>query len=105
VITVGFTPVAEELFFRGLVLNAWKREYGIWPAVIGSSVLFGLVHFGLGPLEALPAALPILALLGSSGLIFALLAVRTGSLVAPMAAHATNNAIPVVIALLTATQM
>jgi membrane protease YdiL (CAAX protease family) len=105
VITVGFTPVAEELFFRGLVLNAWKREYGIWPAVIGSSVLFGLVHFGLGPLEALPAALPNLALLGSGGLIFALLAVRTGSLVAPIAAHAANNAIPVVIALLTATQM
>jgi membrane protease YdiL (CAAX protease family) len=105
VITVGFTPFAEEVFFRGAVLNAWKREYGLWPAVIGSSILFGLVHFGLGPIEALPAALPNLAILGSSGLIFALLAVRTGSLVAPMAAHATNNAIPVVIALLTATQM
>jgi membrane protease YdiL (CAAX protease family) len=101
VITVGFTPVAEELFFRGAVLHAWQREYGLWPAVIGSSVLFGLVHFGLRPIEALPAALPALALLGLSGLIFALLAVRTGSLVAPMAAHATNNVVPLVLIFLT----
>jgi membrane protease YdiL (CAAX protease family) len=36
-----------------------------------------------------------------SGLIFALLAVRTGSLVAPMAAHATNNVVPLVLIFLT----
>jgi membrane protease YdiL (CAAX protease family) len=47
VITVGFTPFAEEVFFRGAVLHAWKREYGLWPAVIGSSILFGSCISGL----------------------------------------------------------
>ncbi|MCV0402651.1 MAG: CPBP family intramembrane metalloprotease [Chloroflexi bacterium] len=71
------------MFFRGLVLNAWLREYGHWVALIGSAALFGLVHFGLNPLDVLLGEMPWLALPAESGLVFGFLVLRTGSLVAP----------------------
>jgi membrane protease YdiL (CAAX protease family) len=97
VISILLAPVAEELFFRGLALNAWRREYGFWLALIGSSLLFGLVHFGLAPLEALPPELPRLAVLAGGGLVLGVLAIRTGSLTAPVTAHATMNGLTLVL--------
>ena len=38
------TPIAEELFFRGYLLDAINRKHGDWTAIIWSSILFGLVH-------------------------------------------------------------
>lgn len=38
-----FTPVGEELVFRGVIANALIR-HGIWIAVIGSAAIFGIVH-------------------------------------------------------------
>ena len=96
--TILLTPIAEELFFRGVALEAWRHEYGTAVALIGSSVLFGLIHFGLTPIEFLPSEAPRRAILAVSGLIFAVLALRTGSLIAPIAAHATLNGIPFAIA-------
>ena len=96
---VVLAPVTEELFFRGLVLNAWLREYGRWVALIGSAALFGLVHFGLNPLDNFLPNLPWLALPAASGLVFGFLALRTGSLVAPIAAHATANLVTLVVAI------
>ncbi len=86
-------PVSEELFFRGLALHAWLREHGRWVALIGSSVVFGLVHYGLNPLEGLLPDLPWLAIPAAGGLVLGHLALRTGSLIAPITAHATMNAI------------
>lgn len=91
--TVVLAPVSEELFFRGLALQAWMREYGRSFAVIGSAVVFGLVHYGINPIEGLPAELPWLLLPTTAGLVLGILALRTGSLVAPIAAHATMNAV------------
>jgi membrane protease YdiL (CAAX protease family) len=92
-------PVSEELFFRGLALHAWLREYGRWVALIGSSVVFGLVHYGLNPLEGLLPDLPWLAIPAVSGLVLGHLAVRTESLIAPITAHATMNAITLLLLL------
>lgn len=97
--SVILAPVAEELFFRGLALHAWLREYGRWMALIGSSGVFGLVHFGLNPLEGLLPELPWLALPTATGVVLGLLALRTGSLIAPIAAHATMNALTLLLAL------
>ena len=37
-------PIAEELFFRG-VLYTWLRDsFGIWIAIPGSALVFGLLH-------------------------------------------------------------
>jgi membrane protease YdiL (CAAX protease family) len=83
-------PVAEEIFFRGVVYNAWERERGARFAVFGSALLFAVIHTSLFSL------VPIFAL----GLILALVYRSTRSLVATMALHAGFNAISVVIALL-----
>jgi membrane protease YdiL (CAAX protease family) len=93
VILVAFllvAPAAEEIFFRGVVYNAWERERGPWVAVIGSAALFAAIH---GSLFAL---VPIFAL----GVALALLYRSTRSLAATIAMHAGFNAISVALALL-----
>ena len=86
---VLFAPIAEELFFRGIVFNAWLREAGRTWAYIGSSALFAAIHLSLASL------LPIFLL----GLGLAWVYQRTGTLLAPIVMHATVNAISVAVAL------
>lgn len=87
---VVLAPVAEEVFFRGVVFNAWLREGGRRRAFIGSSALFAVIHLSLVSL------LPIFLL----GLALAWVYDRTRSLLAPIAMHATVNGISVLLALL-----
>ena len=37
-------PVLEEFLFRGILFRAMKGSFGVGPAVVISSILFGLVH-------------------------------------------------------------
>jgi len=37
-------PAAEELVFRGYLLNLWRRRWGLWPGIIMSTVIFGIGH-------------------------------------------------------------
>lgn len=97
---IMLAPLSEELFFRGLALRAWTREYGPWFAVVASALLFGLVHYGLNPLEGLWSELPWLIPPAVAGLFLGVLALRTGTLVAPIAAHATMNAVTLVLILI-----
>lgn len=90
VAVVFLAPIAEEIFFRGIVFNAWLREGGRRRAYLGSSVLFAVIHISL------VALVPIFLL----GLALAWIYRRTGSLLAPIAMHATVNGISVAIALL-----
>lgn len=83
-------PVAEEIFFRGVVYNAWLREHGPRAALIGSAVLFALIH------GSLFLFVPILAL----GIALVLLYRATGSLPAAIALHAGFNGITVLLGLL-----
>ncbi len=83
-------PIAEELFFRGVVYNAWEREHGTAVAVFGSAGLFALIHGSLFLL------IPIFTL----GVALALVYRSTRSLPAVMVMHAGFNAITVAIALL-----
>lgn len=87
---VVVAPIAEELFFRGVIFNAWLRELGWWPAAIGSAILFAISHLSLAQ------ALPLLAL----GIAFAWAYRRTGSLLTAIGMHATFNAVSVVFLLL-----
>lgn len=84
IVGVG-APIAEEIFYRGLVLGALAKRFGTTWAVIGSSVLFGLSHFQLLQLPALVVA----------GAVFALLYVRTGRLGAAIIGHMAFNAVTV----------
>lgn len=78
-------PIAEELFFRGLVLRALEKSFGTAWAVAGSSVVFGATHLQALQFPALTAA----------GLVFALLVVRTGRLGPAIVAHMAFNAVTV----------
>lgn len=61
VVTIAvLAPIAEELFFRGFVFNAWEREYGTRSALFGAALLFGLAHVPGGT----PIAVVIVLLLG-----------------------------------------
>lgn len=84
-VAVG-APIAEEIFYRGLVLGALAKRFGTTWAVIGSSLLFGLSHLQLLQLPALVAA----------GVVFALLYVRSGRLGAAIIGHMAFNAVTVV---------
>jgi membrane protease YdiL (CAAX protease family) len=93
VVLVAFlvvAPIAEELFFRGVVYNAWEREWGPRVALFGSAALFAAVHTSLFALA------PIFVL----GLALALVYRATRSLPASMALHASFNTISVIIAFL-----
>jgi hypothetical protein len=87
---VLLAPIAEELFFRGVVFNAFLRERGPRLAYIGSAALFAVIHLSI------VALLPIFLL----GLALAWVYDRTGSLLAPIVMHAVVNGISVAIALL-----
>ena len=87
---VILAPIAEELFFRGVVFNAFLRERGPRMAYIGSAAMFAVIHLSL------VALLPIFLL----GLALAWVYDRTGSLLAPIVMHAVVNGISVAIALL-----
>lgn len=90
VAVVILAPIAEEVFFRGVVFNAWLREGGRRWAFFGSSALFAVIHLSVVSL------LPIFLL----GLALAWVYHRTGSLLAPIVMHATVNGISVALALL-----
>jgi membrane protease YdiL (CAAX protease family) len=87
---VMVAPIAEEIFFRGIVYTAWQREYGERRALYGSAVLFSAIH------ASVFAFLPFIGL----GIVLALVYRATRSLPAAIALHATFNAITVAITLL-----
>lgn len=80
-VTVLLAPVAEEVLFRG-VLYTWIRQIGFPKlAFWGTAILFGMVHLNFAiflPLVVLSCLLMVLY-------------VRTGNLLAPIAAHAVFN--------------
>ncbi len=74
-------PIAEETFFRGLVLRGYLGRYSVAKAVWVSALLFAIFH--LNPWQAV-IAFPL-------GLGFAWLVLRTGSILPGMFAHAVVN--------------
>ena len=82
VLVVIGAPIAEELFFRGLLLRALEKRFDTTVAVIVSSVVFGITHFQALQFPALTAA----------GVVFALLVVRTDRLGPAIVAHMAFNA-------------
>jgi len=76
-ITAG---ICEEVLYRGLMMTALAGVIGLWPAVVVSSVLFGLAHAYQGAAGVLRT--------GLVGLVMALVVVFTGSLPVAMLIHA-----------------
>jgi membrane protease YdiL (CAAX protease family) len=104
---VGLTAVGEELLFRGAALGAFERRLPFHGANLAQAGLFGLWHLAwpltlaLGPGKP-PVAPPVLALgtvlvTGLVGVVFGMLARATGTLWAPVLAHAVHNGVAVVV--------
>jgi membrane protease YdiL (CAAX protease family) len=89
-VVVG-APIAEELFFRGLLQRALQRVLpGTGMLGIGAAAtLFGLAHLGSTEGAALPALIAF-------GVVLGVLYDRTGRLGPGIAAHMTFNAITVI---------
>jgi len=77
-------PLCEEVFFRGMVYGFLRTQWPIWAAVLLSSLLFGLAHFGHILL------LPIFTFMG---IVLALVYEFSGSLTNSILLHAFNNAV------------
>jgi CAAX protease family protein len=74
----------EELAYRGALLGWSARVIGIPAAVVGQAVVFGLAHSGA---DVSGSPLLLMAALGLGGLIAGVIAVRTRSLLLPVAVH------------------
>ena len=115
VIPLG-TVLPEELAFRGLLLALLDRRYGVLAGILLSSGLFGLWHIvaslGGGPVNAAMVdvvggdavgtvvrvvATVLFTTLG--GVVLCWLRLRSGSLLAPILAHWTVNALGVIVTL------
>jgi membrane protease YdiL (CAAX protease family)/uncharacterized RDD family membrane protein YckC len=78
-------PIAEEIFFRGMLFGGLRKRLSTYPAAAISALVFGALHATTG-ITAVP---PLIVF----GFMLALLYERTGSLVPGMIAHAFNNAL------------
>ena len=74
-------PVAEEIFFRGLLYGWLRQRVGVRNGLVVSALFFALLH-----MDAV-AFFPILGL----GLLFGWVYERSGSLAAPVAIHIFHN--------------
>jgi Type II CAAX prenyl endopeptidase Rce1-like len=83
--TTVFTPLTEEVFFRGQLFGRLVPHLGCIPAALTSSVLFGVGHRGTKDTYYFPIAEAML------GLACSLLYFRTGRLLVPFALHSGVN--------------
>ncbi len=81
---VVVAPIVEEMFFRGLLLQRWAVKWGIRPAILVSSLLFGCLH-------ANPVGLTMF------GLLMAVIYIRSRQLWVTILAHSLNNSIAVLL--------
>jgi uncharacterized protein len=78
-------PFAEELFFRGVIYKWLRDSWGIWPGVIISSLIFGIVHVDI---SVVVAAFFL-------GIILALVYEYTRSLWSAVLIHVINNSVKI----------
>jgi membrane protease YdiL (CAAX protease family) len=88
---VILAPFAEELMFRGLLLDLLKQKVAAWQAVVISSLVFALLHnnhLTMGVAGWIVFADRVLMGVGA-----AILALRGHSLRGPFVMHGANNLI------------
>jgi membrane protease YdiL (CAAX protease family) len=87
---VVIAPIHEEFFFRGILYRGIRDRHGVWIGILGSSCAFGLIHYIGGPLIG---NLLLMCTMAFAGAGLAFLYERRGNVVANMVAHATFNAV------------
>ena len=74
-------PIVEELIFRGLILQGFRRNYKAFTAVVMSALLFALFHLN-------PWQFPATFLLG---LLLGWIMLRTNNILLAILGHSINN--------------
>ena len=87
---VVVAPVAEEVFFRGMLFAGLRTKFSLWPAAILSGLAFGIPHVTSGPTAAIPLSI--------FGVALAWIYNRTGSIWPCILIHVVNNSIALVAA-------
>lgn len=99
------TVVLEETAFRGVLLGVWAQAQGQVPAVVGSSVVFGVWHLvptlalldvnalATDPLGRAGALAGAVAVTGVAGAVLSVLRLMSGSVLAPALAHVASNSL------------
>ena len=83
---VAFQAFAEEAFFRAWLQPLLSIQWGPWIGLVGTSVLFAGLHIIAGANSGVAVVNLFLG-----GMMFGLLALRSGGLAAPAAAHFAWN--------------
>ena len=76
--------VSEELAYRGALMTWTARVTGTWTALVAQAVVFGLAHGGP---DVGGSPLVLMAVLGAGGFVAGWIALRTHSLLLPIAWH------------------
>ncbi len=95
-------PIAEELFFRGFAISAWRRGIGASRAIVRATLLFAIAHVVGIEATTTTEAIGLIAVGAGTRIPVAytlgLLYVRRDSLWAPIGLHAAFNATLLVLA-------
>jgi len=83
-VLITVQPIAEEIFFRGFLLEKISWFAGPAVAVVSSAILFGVAHLSYGVLYTAVMAAGL-------GLVFGIVVVRTKSLYSSIFAHILVN--------------
>jgi membrane protease YdiL (CAAX protease family) len=86
-------PISEELFFRGAIFTVLRDHWPVWAAVLVSSALFGLGHAD---------SLGVVAASFVMGVVNAIAFEKTRSIWVPVAIHAANNSLAIILVYLAA---
>ncbi len=78
--TILISPIAEEIIFRGIILNRLKLVVPVNIAILMSSICFGALH-GYGSMISAFVF----------GLCMCVLYIKTDNILVPMSAHIMNN--------------
>jgi len=74
-------PIVEELIFRGLILQGFRRNYTAFTAIVMSALLFALFHLN-------PWQFPATFILG---LLLGWIMLRTNNIILSILGHSINN--------------
>jgi membrane protease YdiL (CAAX protease family) len=89
VLVLGVAPaLAEEGFFRGLMLTRLRARWSRWPAIVVTAAAFGVFH--VDPVQGSEAFV--------AGLFFGWVVERLGGIRPTIVAHAVNNGMFVLVA-------
>lgn len=90
IFAVFIAPVTEEMLFRAGFFRAFRAQHGFAVSALLSGVIFGAIHYDAGPWQNSFLLVCTMVFVGFG---FAFIYERRGTILAPIVAHVTFNAV------------